>query len=531
MPSDKDLETNLALGDFVIDRADERVLGPDGPLKLGNKAYRVLLSLAEQHGKLLTKDALFSTVWDGTIVSESALTSAIKELRRALGDESRTPRYIESVYGRGYRLLTPVRPVEGNGDLSLPAPATAPTAAAKARKPADGGEGRPPVVLVSAFHDESVRDRSPWSAAELREEVLSGLSRFREIQLIADSRPEEDAAETRRHERGYSLTATLLPDGDGVKVSVRAKRLADGRVLWGETMSLADTGAAGGVERIVRRIAGAVLPAVDDDLFLGLPSEPDDLYDRYLIAKRHSLTARSFDEAKAAADALEAVIAQRPNFALAYAPLVRLYNTDFGYTALGASGAAERDRALKLAKSGLAADRGNVHSHTVLGFCYLWHGEQDLARRCFERAETLNPYYPVRLEECATGWMFMGDAARARDLMDTAFELNPIPDDDVQEDLGRLLLMEGDPEAARDALESVLGESIWAALLLAISELRIDPDVGRQRLAQWRKRVDAKWHRQPAPTAGEISAWIRRHHPFPTELGDRFFEGVEEALG
>ena len=87
MPSDMTVGTNLALGDFVIDRADERVLGPEGPLKIGNKAYRVLLSLAEQDGKLLTKDALFSTVWDGTIVSESALTSAIKELRRALGDE------------------------------------------------------------------------------------------------------------------------------------------------------------------------------------------------------------------------------------------------------------------------------------------------------------------------------------------------------------------------------------------------------------------------------------------------------------
>jgi Flp pilus assembly protein TadD len=240
---------------------------------------------------------------------------------------------------------------------------------------------------------------------------------------------------------------------------------------------------------------------------------------------------RGFDEAKAAADALEAVIAERPDFALAYPPLVRLYNTDFGYTALGSSGAAERDRALKLAKSGLAADRGNVHSHTVLGFCYLWHGEQDLARRCFEQAQTLNPYNPVRLEECATGWMFIGDVERARALMDTAFELNPIPDDDVQEDLGRLRMMEGDFEGARVALESVLGDSIWAALLLAISELRLDPDVGRTKLARWRERVDAKWHRRPAPSAAEISAWIRRHHPFPAELSERFFEGVEEALG
>ena len=531
MPSDKDLETNLAFGDFVIDRADERVLGPDGPLKLGNKAYRVLLSLAEQEGKLLTKDALFASVWDGTIVSESALTSAIKELRRALGDESRTPRYIESVYGRGYRLLTPVRPVDG-GDLPRPAiPQEPPAARGKARRAFADDEARPPLVLVSAFHDQAVHDRFPWIAAELREEVLTALSRFREIQLVADNRPEESAAETRRHERGYSLTATLLPDGDGVKVAARVKRLADARVLWGETMSLADTGTAGGVERIVRRIAGAALPAVDEDLFLGLPPQTDDLYDRYLIAKHHSFAARTFDEAKGAADALEAVIAERPGFALAYPPLVRLYNTDFGYTALGASGAAERDRALKLAKGGLAADRGNVHSHTVLGFCYLWHGEQDLARRCFEQAQALNPYNPVRLEECATGWMFMGQIERARALMDTAFELNPIPDDDVQEDLGRLRLIEGDYEGARVALESVLGESTWAPLLLAIAELRLNPDVGRQLLAQWRQRVEAKWHRRPAPNAAEISSWIRRHHPFPPELGDRFFDGVEEALG
>jgi hypothetical protein len=50
MTNDQSFETDLAFGDFVIDRADERVLGPDGPLRLGHKAYRVLLALAEQDG-------------------------------------------------------------------------------------------------------------------------------------------------------------------------------------------------------------------------------------------------------------------------------------------------------------------------------------------------------------------------------------------------------------------------------------------------------------------------------------------------
>lgn len=90
---------------FALDRDDERLLGPGGPVHIGNKAYRVLDALIAAEGRLLTKDALFETVWDGTIVSESALTSVIKELRRALGDETKQPRFIESVYGRGYRFV------------------------------------------------------------------------------------------------------------------------------------------------------------------------------------------------------------------------------------------------------------------------------------------------------------------------------------------------------------------------------------------------------------------------------------------
>ncbi len=108
-------ESNSAYGfdRYCVDRRDERLIGPHGPIKLGNKAFQVLLKLIEQGGRLVTKDSLMSSVWDGTIVSEFSLTSAIKELRRALGDDARAPRYIQSVYGRGYRFLTPIDEIDG----------------------------------------------------------------------------------------------------------------------------------------------------------------------------------------------------------------------------------------------------------------------------------------------------------------------------------------------------------------------------------------------------------------------------------
>jgi DNA-binding winged helix-turn-helix (wHTH) protein/tetratricopeptide (TPR) repeat protein len=525
LSTDKNLETDLAFGAFVVDLLDERVLGPDGPVKLGHKAFQVLVSLAEHEGRLLTKDALFASVWDGTIVSESALTSTIKELRRALGDESRTPRYIESVYGRGYRLIAPVRHIRR---AARSAPSTLHSVQDEVR--IETTEGGPPLVLISAFDDSAVKATHPHCAAELREEILCGLARFREIQLVADDRPEADSAHGRRSDRGYQLTARLLPEAEGVKILARVKRLGDGLVVWAETMSLADTGTAGGVERIVRRIVGAALPAVDEDLLLGLSQESGDLYDNYLLAKRLSWSATSFAQAKQAAAALESIIAEQPGFALAYAPLARLYNTDFGYTGLGSTGAPERAYALDLAKAGLAADRGNVHAYTLLGFCHLWHGQRELARSCFDQALTLNPYNHVRLQECATGSMYMGELAEARELMNRAAELNPLHDDTFYEDSGRLLLIEGEYDAALAALAAVVRGSVWVELYRSICQFRLGEDDGVKTFGRWRSLVEANWYSAPVPGPQAISEWIKRHHPIPDDAGSAFFGSVNSAL-
>ena len=209
---------------------------------------------------------------------------------------------------------------------------------------------------------------------------------------------------------------------------------------------------------------------------------------------------------------------------------MRLYNTDFGYTGLGSSGPEERDKALELAKEGLAADRANVHAFTVLGYCHLWHDQRGPARTCFEQALRLNPYNPVRLNEVAGGMVYLGEFERARALLDMSLALQPHSGDSFHEDSGRLRLLEGDCERARSELESILGDSHWAPLYLALCELRLGLDAGTRRFDAWRKRVEAKWHSGETPTAEELSSWIRRHHPLPGETGERFFADVEAAF-
>ena len=67
----------------------------------------VLLELAAQTGEVVDRQALLSKVWGSEMATDDVLSRAISELRRALGDDPRQPRFVETVRGSGYRLLVP----------------------------------------------------------------------------------------------------------------------------------------------------------------------------------------------------------------------------------------------------------------------------------------------------------------------------------------------------------------------------------------------------------------------------------------
>ncbi|MDX2169637.1 MAG: AAA family ATPase, partial [Deltaproteobacteria bacterium] len=93
---------------FHADLTDERLWRDGSAQSLTRKAWAVLVVLLEAEGKLVTKDRLATTVWRDTHVSDASITKAIKELRRALGDDQRAPRFIATVRGRGYRFIAPL---------------------------------------------------------------------------------------------------------------------------------------------------------------------------------------------------------------------------------------------------------------------------------------------------------------------------------------------------------------------------------------------------------------------------------------
>jgi DNA-binding winged helix-turn-helix (wHTH) protein/TolB-like protein/Flp pilus assembly protein TadD len=108
------------LGNWRVDPDGNRLEGPDGYVSLNARAMDALLYLAEHAGTVVSRRDFSETVWRDAVVTDDALTWCISELRRKLGDSAASPRYIETVPKRGYRLVAPIRPVDAIADAADP---------------------------------------------------------------------------------------------------------------------------------------------------------------------------------------------------------------------------------------------------------------------------------------------------------------------------------------------------------------------------------------------------------------------------
>ena len=92
----------LHFGDFSVDFGSRQLLRETKEIHLGPKAFELLEALLRTRPRAWSKAQLLERIWPRTAVSESSLTSVVTELRAALGDEARRPRFIRTVYGFGY---------------------------------------------------------------------------------------------------------------------------------------------------------------------------------------------------------------------------------------------------------------------------------------------------------------------------------------------------------------------------------------------------------------------------------------------
>src|SRR6516225_1290725 len=93
---------------FCLDSANQQLWRGDTEVRLRRKTFEVLRHLIENRAQLVTKAALLDAVWPELAVSDSMPALCVTELRKALGDDAATPRFVETVHGRGYRFIAQV---------------------------------------------------------------------------------------------------------------------------------------------------------------------------------------------------------------------------------------------------------------------------------------------------------------------------------------------------------------------------------------------------------------------------------------
>ncbi len=96
------------VGDIAVFPASNEIVRAENRVRVRPLLMEVLLRLAEQPGEVVPRDTLLAEVWSRRIVNDEVLSRTIAELREALEDDARAPRFIETLPKAGYRLVAPI---------------------------------------------------------------------------------------------------------------------------------------------------------------------------------------------------------------------------------------------------------------------------------------------------------------------------------------------------------------------------------------------------------------------------------------
>src|SRR5579863_2146266 len=94
-----------AFGSFRLDTSDQCLWREDVRIALTPKVFAVLRYLVDHPGRLVTQEELLEAIWPDTYVQPEILRKYILELRKVLGDDPKSPRFIETLPKRGYRFV------------------------------------------------------------------------------------------------------------------------------------------------------------------------------------------------------------------------------------------------------------------------------------------------------------------------------------------------------------------------------------------------------------------------------------------
>jgi TolB-like protein/Tfp pilus assembly protein PilF len=373
------------------------------PAHISPKGFHVLETLIDHRPSAVSKDRLFEIVWPNIVVDDTNLPGVIKEVRAVLGDDAREPKYIQTVFGYGYKFMAAVIVEE------------TPKAPVKA-------------VAVLAFTNLTGHEFD-YISDGIAGELLNALSKLGSLRVVPRTtsfryRGAEIDVQKAAREMGVEAIVTgrvQVREGQ-VTVQVELVNTKSDAQVWGDrfharTSELLD---------LQNRIVSEILPRIAEQAGAAIAAAPTKNADAYefFLKGQHWAMLRDTDSARRAIEALSIATELDPNFALAHAALAEVYVT---------LGSRETDPPRDIfplaeasAKRALSINGTIAAAHTALAAVNeLFKRDWAAAEESHRTAVKNEPHYASAQHWFALHWARRGDHAEAKRWIDSAMKLEP----------------------------------------------------------------------------------------------------------
>ena len=480
------MHESVTFGSCRFEPVTQRLWSGAREVKLTPKAATVLAILLRRAGEPVSKRELFAEGWRDTIVSDDALVTCVQELRKALGDDAREPRYIETRHRSGYRFIAPVTPAALTAAAS-PAPVAALPAVA--------------AIAVLPFADMSPGRDQEYFCDGLSEELIDALSRVDGLRVAARSASFRfrgagvDLAEAGRQLGvGSIVEGSVRKAGDRLRITVQLIDVASGFHRWsqrfdrklGDIFAIQDEIAAS----VATTLRGGELTGPEQRA-LRRPATGAEPYE-YFLRGRQSLHRMRRPDLERSCEMFSQAIDLDANYAPAWAGLATVHALLYEWWGSNQGDLVRADQASETAMR-LAPQLADAH--VARGLALAQHRRYEDAFVQFEAGIRINPNLYDACYYYGRACFASGAIERSAELFGRAAELNP---EDFQSRflMGQSLSMLGRHEEAQRANRDSLARAERALALnpddgrvLALGSGALQYDGQVERARQWAQRA------------------------------------------
>jgi TolB-like protein len=480
------------------------------PVALEPQVFDLLVHLIRHRDRVVSKDDLLTTIWQGRAVSDSALFNRINAARRAIGDSGAGQRLIKTLARKGLRFVGEVREETVE---ALPFPDR-------------------PSIAVLPFADPSGDSRDEYFADGISEDLVTGLSRIRWLFVIARNSAfvyKQRAVDVKQVSRElgvrYVLQGSVRRAGNRLRISAQLVDATTGGHLWAERYDrkLGDMFTV--QDEITRSVAAAIEPRLlAAEGIRALARSPEHLGAWELVAQAQTHFWRmTRTDYQAAIRPLQQAVAAHPDYAPAHGRLgfCLVFAAHMGWIGAEDSMLPGREHATRA----IALDDCDPWGHIALAYWAMLERRTGESIAAFEQAVRLNPNSAAAHSHLSRGFAFAGRDREAIDHGNEAIRLSPL-DPEMALFLGAIAVAHYTAgryeEAARFTTEALRlrpgfhgGQRLRCASLAQTGQLK----EARAFLATVRRE-------QPFLSID----WVRANVPYQTPaLMEQFVDGLRKA--